>query len=318
MGTNVSIRPSALGTKGLLLFCAMELAFLATNYSNLFFMVLAFSAVLGVLGAVWSIRNVQGLRIDDVTLGMAAADTSRAIQLQVDGGKRARFDLTFEMPLHGGVQAIGYAPLVRGHATVHDAMPGQPRSLQQMQHVHVRSRFPFGFFIARTRLPVDGEVITHPKPVPFGDEGGRHAASDDGSLLIAGRGSTLAGLRAFRQGDMLGDVHWKATARRGNAVVKERERESDPEVDVVLDRRCDPASLESALSQLTSLVMAARHGCPLRIYSQGVEMLVDPDRGGAKDALRWLAEAGPVAAIAGEPPGPRSAIQLPTSGRLTR
>lgn len=318
MGTPVSIRPSALGTKGLLLFCAMELAFLATNYSNLFFMVLAFSAVLGVLGVLWAIRNVRGLRIEDITLGMAAADTSRVIQVQVDGGRRVRFDLTLEAPMHGGLQPIGYAPLVRGQTMVRDAMPSQPRSLQQLEHVHIRSRFPFGFFIARVRLPVDAEVITHPKPIPFGDDGEGLAASEDGAQLTAGRGSTLAGLRAFRQGDMLGDVHWKATARRGNAVVKERERESDPEVDVVLDRRCDPAALENALSQLTSLVMAARHGCPLRLYSQGIEMLVDPDRGGAKDALRWLAEAGPVAAVAGEPPGPRTAIQLPTSGRLTR
>ena len=148
MGAKVSIRPSALGTKGLLLFCAMELAFLATNYSNLFFMVLAFSAVVGVLGIWWSIRNLRGLRIDDVTVGMAAADTSRAVQVLVDGGTRPRFDLTFEAPLLGGSKPIGYAPLVRGHAAVAGAMPGQQRSLQTLGHLQVRSRFPFGFFVA--------------------------------------------------------------------------------------------------------------------------------------------------------------------------
>ena len=37
------IRLSALGAKGLLLLAALELAFLATNYSNLFFLLLAFA-----------------------------------------------------------------------------------------------------------------------------------------------------------------------------------------------------------------------------------------------------------------------------------
>ncbi len=49
MGTAVSIRPSALGTKGLLLFATMELAFLATNYSNLVFRMLACCAMHGGL-----------------------------------------------------------------------------------------------------------------------------------------------------------------------------------------------------------------------------------------------------------------------------
>ena len=57
-----SIRPTALGVKGVLLFVALELAFFATDYSNLFFLLLAFSSALGALGAAWSWQNLRNVR----------------------------------------------------------------------------------------------------------------------------------------------------------------------------------------------------------------------------------------------------------------
>lgn len=311
MGTAVSIRPSALGTKGLLLFATMELAFLATNYSNLFFLMLAFSAVLGVLGAWWAMRNLRGLQVLDIEIGAAATATSRAIQLRVESGPRPRFDLTFQLHLNDKHQTVAYAPCAEGATSISDSLSRQPRSLRVLDHVRVESRFPFGFFIAHTTLPIESELVTYPTPSAIGENGNRNSHAGDGSQMSPGRGSALAGLRPFRDGDMLADVHWKATARRGTAVVKERERESQRALDVVLDRRCDGDAFEQALCQLTTMVLAARHGSPLHIYSQGAALLVDPDRGGTQDALRWLAKVTPLPMHAAAPPGQRTALHLP-------
>lgn len=317
MGIPVSIRPSALGAKGLLLFAAMQFAFLATNYSNLFFLTLSFSAVLGGLGAFWAYRNLSGLQITGIEVGAAGAGTVRTIQVQIDGATRSRFDLTIQLRIHKKPQPIGYAPSINGRASVRDSMPGQPRSLQTVEYVRVVSRYPFGFFVAHTKLPARCELVTHPAPVQLGFERNQDSSANDGMLLTAGRGSSLAGLRGFRTGDMMSDIHWKATARRGKAVVKERERESEQGVDVVLDRRCDGEMFEHALSQLTTLVFAARHGAPLRIYSQDVELLVDLERGGAQDALRWLASTTPLPLDASAPPHKRGAMQFPEPSRTT-
>jgi len=313
MATRVSIRPSALGSKGLLLLATLELAFLATNYSNLFFLMLAFCAVLGVLGAYWSLRNLRGLHVVKLEVAAAACDASRGLDLRLAADKRPRFDLVIELDVHNGYVEVGYAPCLVGTTTTSDVVPGQPRGVRQLDHVRVTSGFPFGFFIARTKLLITEELITHPTPVPFGDAGRAKGQAGERGALAAGRGSVLAGLRAFRTGDGMADVHWKATARRGKAVVKERERERAPAVDIVLDRRCDEATLEQALSQITTQVLAARHGAPLCIHSQGIELLVDPDRGGARQALRWLAAASTLPGDAQAPPDRRTATQLPLS-----
>ena len=315
MAARISILPSALGSKCLLLFALLELAFLATNYSNLFFLLLAFSAVLGVLGAYWARCNLCKLHIASIEAPVVASGATRVMQLQLTADRRPRFDLLLELDLQAGYTEAGYTPCLIASSTMQGNLAGQPRGVRKLQSVRVSSGFPFGFFVARTMLPIDSELITHPIPATSEQRGAVDGHASDQGALSAGRGSALAGLREFRTGDSLGDVHWKATARRGKAIVKERERESAPAVDMVLDRRCEAPVLEQALSLLTAQVLAARHGAPLRMYSQGMELAVDPDRGGANEALRWLAQADPLATDAPPPPSRPRAMHLPATQR---
>ena len=66
-----------------------------------------------------------------------------------------------------------------------------------------------------------------------------------------------------------------------------------------LDRRCDAPhrSRSGSVPHQLTMVLVMRgpaHGCPVRIFSQGVELLVDAGtRRAPSDALRWLAEAEP-------------------------
>lgn len=346
MAPRVSIRPSVLGTKGLLLFGVLELAFLATNYSNLFFLLLAFSAVLGALGAFWAHRNLRKLELRSIEVGFAAVDSTRSIRMSLDAGSTTRFDLAVELLLDGPAdrpreshRQVGYTPCaVGGHGALEGSLPGQPRGIRALKYLRVTSRFPFGFFEARTELPIELELVTHPIPASLCNDGGAggHAGAGDRGTASSGRGPSLAGLRSFRPGDAVADMHWKATARRGAPVIKERERECDPVVDVVLDRRCDEAALERALAQATTLVLGARHGSPVRLSSQGLELFVDSEqstgtrnggssRGASREsgnataqALRWLAAADGLAADGPAPPSRSSALQLPsTTGGAT-
>ncbi|MCK5941119.1 MAG: DUF58 domain-containing protein, partial [Planctomycetes bacterium] len=276
----VSIRPSALGAKGLLLFAALELAFLATNYSNLFFLLLAFCAVLGAFGAWWSWRNLRGVHVADIELPMAAAGSARPVELTLVGDRRPRFDVTVELPTGEAAAEVGYAALLVGRAPVVGSLSPQPRGVQRIERVRLTSRYPFGFFEARCELPVGGEVVSHPQPSATAATGARAGGAGEHGGSAAGRGASLCGLREFRAGDEVADVHWKATARRGTAIVKEREHERRPAVEAVLDRRAAPEEFERALMRAAALVFAARHGAPLRLRSQDGDLTVDPDRGG--------------------------------------
>ena len=315
MANRVSIRPSVLGSKGLFLFTVLGLAFLATNYSNLFFLMLSFSAALGLLSVWWSLRNLRGIQIAGIEIGVAPAGTSQSIQLRITAAKRPRFDLMLEIDLPQGRTEVGYTPILVGSQSPGDMIPGQSRGVQTLRQVTVTSKFPFGLFIAQTKLPITSEVVTYPSPIPFrANNTATHLAGND-LQITPGRDSALAGLRAFRPGDNPSDVDWKATARRGSAIVKERERETNLEVIVVLDRRCAHEVLEHALSQLTTLTLAASHSSPLRIQSQGTEILVNANHDTTTDAIRWLATATALPADAEPPPKEDSAIQLPEALR---
>ena len=303
MRTAASIRPTALGVKGVLLFVALELAFFATDYSNLFFLLLAFSAALGALGACWAWQNLGGLRVESLQIELAAAECRRPVTLRLAAERRVRFDVAVELRLAAGRAELAHAPMLQGEVTLQRHLPPQPRGVEQVEALHQVSRFPFGLLRVRRRVPVQAEVVTYPAPAPSDRDGttGRGTSTHGGGAQAAGRGDAVASLRTFRTGDAVSDVSWKATARRGRAVVKEREREQQPCIELVIDRRQASDALEQALSRAATLALAARHDAPARILSQGADWTVDPERGGVEAALRWLAAAAPLPSDSGPP-----------------
>ncbi|HEB52209.1 MAG TPA: DUF58 domain-containing protein [bacterium] len=303
-GTRLTLRPSALGTKGLLLFAALALTFLATNYDNLFFLLLAFSAVLGVLDAFGALRNLAGIEVRAITVAPAPTGSERPVSITLAARRRTRFALEIAASLAGGPAELARLDLLQGGATAAGSVPPQPRGVQVLERLQVRSRFPFGFFVAQRTLAGQAELVTYPAPAAI-------AHDARGAAGVTGYGSTPAGLRPFRDGDASADVHWKATARRGSVVVKERERDHDEAVEIVLDLRLRPEALELALAQATTLALAARHGTPLVLHSQAGRVRVDPHRGGLRAALRWLATATGLPPDAPPPPAPRSGCRLP-------
>lgn len=305
-------RPTELGIKGCLLLAALGVAFFAAAYSNLFFLIIAFCCVLGGLGLWWTIRNPRHVALRVLTAPSAPAGQERELLLAVTtGGGRAAWDLAFEVDLDGGGRErapheLVHVPVLRGEARCTATLPGLERGVRRITAVRCSSGFPFGLFRTSRSLAADFELVTYPKSLGSGRSGtavrGGPDDSGDGS-----RGAAVAGLRPFRAGDSLGDVHWKASARRGEPIVKELERGGgDAAVEIVVDRRCgdDARELEARLSRATTtLEQALAADRPVRLRSQGCELKVEV--GQPADALlRWLAAATPLPA--GERPPARS------------
>lgn len=117
------------------------------------------------------------------------------------------------------------------------AFPNRGRFL--IKDFELSTRFPFGFFRHRRRLPArETELIVFPAPMNFDD------ASDDLALEAGkfaankrGMGQDLLALRDYQQNDDLRRIDWKATARARNLTVREFAAEDELRATVILDRR---------------------------------------------------------------------------------
>jgi uncharacterized protein (DUF58 family) len=100
----------------------------------------------------------------------------------------------------------------------------------------IATRFPFGLFEKSREVPADGELIIYPAvdPVQLAPAtSGRSPGAD--SIVGRGHGEEFFGLKLMRPGEDPRDVHWRKTAAVGQMVMRERARETRPDVVLNLD-----------------------------------------------------------------------------------
>lgn len=293
----VSLRPTELGWKGVLLGGALAAAYFATAYHNLFFLLLQFGIALGALDALWALANVRGIRCLRVDLPYAAAGEARAARLQLFG-RRRNCALEVSLLTATGPLPIARIAMITGETTIVGMLPPLPRGIAAVRALRLASRHPFGLFTARRDVPCTAEIVTGP---PIADAAAAHARAADRSAA-----DSIAGLRPFRAGDAVSRVHWKATARRGTPLIKEQEACPMAAV-VVVDRRVAPAALDSTLAPAAAELLASRAAAQrFCLLSQGAGFDLGPgdDPGPVQ---RWLATATALPADAPPPPVPARA-----------
>jgi uncharacterized protein (DUF58 family) len=100
----------------------------------------------------------------------------------------------------------------------------------------IATRFPFGLFEKSREVEAEGELIIYPAVDPVRlpiEEPGRR----DGGMGANGRGGgdeTYA-LRPMREGDDPRDIYWRKSTIRDQLVLRERARETRPDIDLMLD-----------------------------------------------------------------------------------
>jgi len=137
------------------------------------------------------------------------------------------------------------------------------RGVLRLEHAHLASIFPFGFFRKGMRFRVDLSLLVYPEirtSAEFRQRGlggvGEQAARK------AGVGPELHSLRAFRLGDDRRGIHWKQTARTGGLIYMEREAETGERLSIVLDNavgQLDSTAEEEAFERLVSDAATAGH-----------------------------------------------------------
>jgi uncharacterized protein (DUF58 family) len=100
----------------------------------------------------------------------------------------------------------------------------------------IATRFPFGLFEKSREVPAEGELVIYPAVDPVHlppAASGRSPGTDH--VVGRGHGEEFLGLKLMRPGEDPRDVHWRKTAAVGQLVMRERAKETRPDVTLNLD-----------------------------------------------------------------------------------
>jgi uncharacterized protein (DUF58 family) len=110
------------------------------------------------------------------------------------------------------------------------------RGLDHHTGFRIATRFPFGLFEKSREIVANGELVIYPAvdPVRLPVEGGqRHGFS--GRSSGRGGGEETYSVRPMRDGDDPRDIYWRKSAGMSQTVLRERLRETRPDVELTLD-----------------------------------------------------------------------------------
>ena len=175
----------------------------------------------------------------------------------------------------------------------------------------IATRFPFGLFEKSREVPATGELVIYPAvdalELPATPANGRFPGAD---LIVArGHGEEFLGLKLMRPGEDPRDVHWRKSAAVGQMVMRERARETRPDVTLTLDTiRPDgaddewSAGFERRIRDVASRAVAhLKRGDRVAVVSSGGGAARADRTTGADPLLRYLALVEPVGFVEAHP-----------------
>ncbi|CAN5129512.1 hypothetical protein BH24ACT1_BH24ACT1_04460 [soil metagenome] len=231
-----------------------------------------------VIGAV-VVTGLTRLRLDvsrDLRPPRIHAGEASTVTLLVTNGGRRRTPVIQlrDAVGPGRTASVVLSPLAPGeNVTAVYTLPGEHRGLVGVGPLEVRVSDPFG--LAALSVPAAPAVELTVWPLvervmaPSLTVGRDHDVGPPTDL--APSGDEFYALRPYADGDDLRRVHWRASAKRDDLVVRQDERPSQGTVTIVLDTRAGTYkddTFERAVSAAASIaVAAARQGHILRLVT---------------------------------------------------
>jgi uncharacterized protein (DUF58 family) len=180
----------------------------------------------------------------------------------------------------------------------------------------IATRFPFGLFEKSREVPAEGELVIYPAVDPVHLPPPAAGRSQGGDHIVGrGHGEEFLGLKLMRPGEDPRDVHWRKTAAVGQMVMRERAKETRPDVTLSLDviRPSDAAEewdagFDRRIRDVASRAVAhLKRGDRVTIVTTGGAVAHSDRTMGADPLLRYLAlveavtrPASPPGAVAAE------------------
>ncbi|GAB4363464.1 MAG: DUF58 domain-containing protein [Deltaproteobacteria bacterium] len=241
--------------------------------NNLLYLAFSMNLSLIILSGLLSEGSIRGVRVEARPAAEAFAGRPSLLLLTVSAPASRRipaFSLTVtpgapaagdplrlpDIPRGGSVERIvPWLPSVRGPA------PPVPCTLA--------TRFPFGLFEKSRRVRAEApSLLVYPEPLPPAGDPFRLPARhpEEGTVPVGRPGPFVGGARDLMPADPVREIHWKASAKTGRWMVKERESESDRAVEIRIPTDVPPDRFERLLSEGCGLVLALeRENRPYRL-----------------------------------------------------
>jgi uncharacterized protein (DUF58 family) len=186
---------------------------------------------------------------------------------------------------HGGK---AWCPLLprRSSVRLSLAVTFHGRGLQPLPAVRVRSTFPINFFVRSVALPVAGDVLVFPRPIPVDKTAASAAGVGQGELAAEkGYEGDLTRIDDYRGGEPLKLIHWKISARQDQLKVKQLSSLAAPPL-VIDPLQLPGCDIEERLGAACWLIKTlGRRDCSI-----GLQLAVDriPPARGRRHQLRLL------------------------------
>ncbi|MES9991484.1 MAG: DUF58 domain-containing protein [Candidatus Thiodiazotropha sp.] len=186
--------------------------------------------------------QLRGIRVERSPLGDLTAGSDGGLAYRITSqGRRYHLQLVDQLPFADAQQTL-FVSRCDGAIETHAMFHCELRGRFLLQQITLRSAYPFGVVNHSRQISTDPlEVLVLPQvydlqeiPLPITAD-----ANSDGDLPIPQLGGQdqFAAVREYVQGDSLRYIHWRASARRQELVVKEYERSDRPVLLVALDCR---------------------------------------------------------------------------------
>jgi uncharacterized protein (DUF58 family) len=262
---------------------AVGLAAINTG-NNLLYLILG--AMLGaiVVSGWLSERTIRGLEVHRHTPRAATVEAPLGLSYRVRNSSRRVPVVSVEIREHG-LQKPAFVDLLEPDmsGTVRSEHHFQRRGVVPLSTITLSTTFPFGLFRKERDLEIPGEIVVLPRsdrpirmPMIGGGRTRRVAALFHGGGGVRGE---YRGLRAYRPGDDVRDIHWRSTARLGEPVVREYEQEAGETLWICLDLRHPPGEAAEDAVEVAASMAARAEGRGWRYGLATVTGRVSPGQG---------------------------------------
>lgn len=234
---------------------------------------------IGILLLVLPVATLLITRRHPMTFGVAR----RPVPSRVQVGEASLVELSIinpsraRSPVIAAEESLDYSLGDRPRTVIPPLRRDESHALSYTVRSHVRGRHrlgpltlgvsdPFGLTERDLALQSTADVIVLPRAVPLTDASrGSHGTGSEGTIphMVALHGEDDVAVREYRYGDDLRRVHWPATARTGDLMVRQEDRPAMKRALVLLDSRLSvhgpttSQSLEWAVTMAASVVQHA-------------------------------------------------------------
>ena len=228
--------PTNEGSRFLIATALLGLASFNTG-NNMIYLIFGLMLSIIALSYVLVTINLKGLTLFVRSSGSVYANTSATLELRLHNRKSiASYSLRIRLPdeKFSGQGCVAY---IEGGKSINVKIPitVKGRGNYGYGSFYVQSGFPFIFFHRKVRVRVDGSLLVYPELIEISIDRLSGRQGQGRARMSKGQGDELYSIRQFAYGDDLKAIHWKASAKADNLLVREFATQETRVATLVLD-----------------------------------------------------------------------------------